>query len=51
MFPFWQTQTQAMEELFKYYLDINPPVHHVVIKQVIKDIRKHFVSENCTNSM
>ncbi|CAM6063782.1 unnamed protein product [Sphagnum tenellum] len=46
-----ETQTQAMEELFKYYLDINPPVHHVVIKQVIKDIRKHFVSENCTNSM
>ncbi|CAK9262820.1 unnamed protein product [Sphagnum jensenii] len=46
-----ETQTQAMEELFKYYLEINPPVHHVVIKQVIKDIRKHFVSENCTNSM
>ncbi|KAL2649327.1 hypothetical protein R1flu_017455 [Riccia fluitans] len=29
-----------LEELFQYYMDLNPVVHHVILKRVITDIRK-----------
>lgn len=33
-----------MEELFQYYLDLNPAVHHDVLKRVINDIRRELMS-------
>ncbi|KAL3702317.1 hypothetical protein R1sor_020339 [Riccia sorocarpa] len=29
-----------LEELFQYYMDLNPVVHHEILKRVISDIRK-----------
>jgi uncharacterized protein (TIGR01568 family) len=40
-----QNRKAELEELFQYYLDLNPAVHHDVIEQVIKDIREQVLTE------
>ncbi|KAI5079149.1 hypothetical protein GOP47_0006820 [Adiantum capillus-veneris] len=30
---------EALEDLFQYYMDLNPPVHHDVLREVIADIK------------
>lgn len=39
-----QNRKAELEELFQYYLDLNPAVHHDVIEQVIKDIREQVLT-------
>ena len=36
---FLQDRDMELEELFQYYLDLNPTVHHDVLHHVIRDIR------------
>ncbi|CAK9213276.1 unnamed protein product [Sphagnum jensenii] len=40
-----QERHVEMEELFQYYLDLNPIVHHEVLKRVITDIRRDILAE------
>ncbi|KAJ7528623.1 hypothetical protein O6H91_15G011000 [Diphasiastrum complanatum] len=35
-----QAHKEELEDLFQYYLDLNPPVHHKTLNQVILDIRE-----------
>jgi len=37
-----QNQHGEVEELFQYYLDLNPEVHHQVLHKVIHDIRSDY---------
>jgi hypothetical protein len=41
----FQERHVEMEELFQYYLDLNPIVHHEVLKRVITDIRRDILAE------